>query len=92
MISETLKKILLKLNSRPAWTCSKASIKMSFQRILERFSLFDGLIYLREKHNSVLLLADKDSINTILHECHDSVYSGHLSEDRTLEKVADTAW
>jgi hypothetical protein len=32
------------------------------------------------------------TINTILHECHDSVYSGHLSEDRTLEKVADTAW
>ena len=57
-----------------------------------RFSLFDGLIYFREKHNSVLVLADRDSINTILHECHDSVYSGHFSEDRTLEKVADTAW
>ncbi|KAI7947435.1 hypothetical protein MJO28_009343 [Puccinia striiformis f. sp. tritici] len=57
-----------------------------------RFSLFDGLLYHREKHNSVLVVVDKDSINTILHECHDSVYSGHFSEDRTLEKVSDTAW
>ncbi|MBW0559525.1 hypothetical protein O181_099240 [Austropuccinia psidii MF-1] len=28
----------------------------------------------------------------MLHECHDSVYSGHLSEDRTLEKVKNCAW
>ncbi|MBW0546057.1 hypothetical protein O181_085772 [Austropuccinia psidii MF-1] len=26
-------------------------------------------------------------INTILHKCHDSIYSGHLSEDRKLKKV-----
>ncbi|MBW0494972.1 hypothetical protein O181_034687 [Austropuccinia psidii MF-1] len=31
-------------------------------------------------------------INTILHKCHDSVYSGHLSEDRKLEKVKNCAW
>ncbi|MBW0586941.1 hypothetical protein O181_126656 [Austropuccinia psidii MF-1] len=31
-------------------------------------------------------------INTILHECHDSIYCGHLSEDRTLEKVQNCAW
>ncbi|MBW0551611.1 hypothetical protein O181_091326 [Austropuccinia psidii MF-1] len=31
-------------------------------------------------------------INTILHECHDSIYSEHLSEDRTLEKVKNCAW
>ncbi|MBW0476082.1 hypothetical protein O181_015797 [Austropuccinia psidii MF-1] len=31
-------------------------------------------------------------INTILHECHDSIYSGHLSEDRKLEKVKNCAW
>ncbi|MBW0525653.1 hypothetical protein O181_065368 [Austropuccinia psidii MF-1] len=30
-------------------------------------------------------------INTILHECHDSIYSGYLSEDRTLEKVKHCA-
>ena len=57
-----------------------------------RFSLFDGLLYHRDKHTSVVVLVDRDSINTILLECHDSVYSGHFSEDRTLEKVADTAW
>ncbi|MBW0507357.1 hypothetical protein O181_047072 [Austropuccinia psidii MF-1] len=31
-------------------------------------------------------------INNILHEIHDSIYSGHLSEDRTLEKVKNCAW
>ncbi|MBW0579721.1 hypothetical protein O181_119436 [Austropuccinia psidii MF-1] len=31
-------------------------------------------------------------INTILHECHDSICSGHLSEERTLEKVKNCAW
>ncbi|MBW0558948.1 hypothetical protein O181_098663 [Austropuccinia psidii MF-1] len=31
-------------------------------------------------------------INTILHECHDSIYSGDLSGDRTLVKVKNCAW
>ncbi|MBW0461536.1 hypothetical protein O181_001251 [Austropuccinia psidii MF-1] len=31
-------------------------------------------------------------INKTLHECHDGVYSGHLSEDRTLEKVKNCAF
>ncbi|MBW0564529.1 hypothetical protein O181_104244 [Austropuccinia psidii MF-1] len=31
-------------------------------------------------------------ISTILHEFHDKIYSGHLSEDRTLEKVKKGAW
>ncbi|MBW0523867.1 hypothetical protein O181_063582 [Austropuccinia psidii MF-1] len=34
-----------------------------------------------------MTLTDRTLINTILHECHDSVASGHLSEDRTLERV-----
>ncbi|MBW0461322.1 hypothetical protein O181_001037 [Austropuccinia psidii MF-1] len=31
-------------------------------------------------------------IKTILHECHDSIYHGHLSEYRTLDKVKNCAW
>ncbi|MBW0505980.1 hypothetical protein O181_045695 [Austropuccinia psidii MF-1] len=31
-------------------------------------------------------------INTILHEFHDSIYSGNLSEDRTLQKGKNCAW
>ncbi|MBW0582884.1 hypothetical protein O181_122599, partial [Austropuccinia psidii MF-1] len=31
-------------------------------------------------------------MNIILHECHDKIYSGHLLEDRTLEKVKNCAW
>ncbi|MBW0536823.1 hypothetical protein O181_076538 [Austropuccinia psidii MF-1] len=52
-----------------------------------RFHLFDGIIYHRTKHSCVMTLCSRLLINTILHECHDSIYSGHLSEDRTLEKV-----
>ncbi|MBW0504467.1 hypothetical protein O181_044182 [Austropuccinia psidii MF-1] len=49
-----------------------------------RFHLFDGIIYHRTKHSCVITLCSRFLINTILHEFHDSIYSGHLSEDRTL--------
>ncbi|MBW0538345.1 hypothetical protein O181_078060 [Austropuccinia psidii MF-1] len=39
-----------------------------------------------------MTLSSRLLINTILHECHDSIYSGHLSEDRKLEKVKNCAW
>ncbi|MBW0577004.1 hypothetical protein O181_116719, partial [Austropuccinia psidii MF-1] len=31
-------------------------------------------------------------INTIIHEFHYSIYYGHLSEDRTLQKVKNCKW
>ncbi|MBW0534107.1 hypothetical protein O181_073822 [Austropuccinia psidii MF-1] len=31
-------------------------------------------------------------INTIIPECHDSVAAGHLSEERTLERVKTCSW
>ncbi|MBW0574137.1 hypothetical protein O181_113852 [Austropuccinia psidii MF-1] len=52
-----------------------------------RFHLLDGILYHRKKHTCVMALTDKALINTILHECHESVAAGHLSEDRTLERV-----
>ncbi|MBW0581740.1 hypothetical protein O181_121455 [Austropuccinia psidii MF-1] len=58
----------------------------------ERFHLFDGIIYHRTKHSCVIPLYSRFLINIILHECHDSIYSGCLSEDRTLEKVKNCAW
>ncbi|MBW0581934.1 hypothetical protein O181_121649 [Austropuccinia psidii MF-1] len=57
-----------------------------------RFHLFDGIIYHRTNHSCVMTLCSRLLINTILYECHDSIYSGHLSEDRTLEKVKNCAW
>ncbi|MBW0589569.1 hypothetical protein O181_129284 [Austropuccinia psidii MF-1] len=39
-----------------------------------------------------MTLCSRLLINTILHECHDGIYAGHLSEDRTLEKVKNCAW
>ncbi|MBW0495472.1 hypothetical protein O181_035187 [Austropuccinia psidii MF-1] len=57
-----------------------------------RFHLFDAIIYHRAKHACVMKLCSRFLINTILHECHDSIYSGNLSEDRTFEKVMNCAW
>ncbi|MBW0556474.1 hypothetical protein O181_096189 [Austropuccinia psidii MF-1] len=56
------------------------------------FHLFDGIIYHRVKHSCVIALCRRLLINTIIHEFHDSIYSGHLSEDRTLEKVKNCEW
>ncbi|MBW0542925.1 hypothetical protein O181_082640 [Austropuccinia psidii MF-1] len=52
-----------------------------------RFHLLGGILYHRAKHTCVMASTDRTLINTILHECHDSVVAGHLSEDRTLERV-----
>ncbi|MBW0564652.1 hypothetical protein O181_104367 [Austropuccinia psidii MF-1] len=52
----------------------------------------NGLLYHREKHKSALTVVDRDHISLILQECHDCPYTGHISEDRTKERVASTAW
>ncbi|MBW0500757.1 hypothetical protein O181_040472 [Austropuccinia psidii MF-1] len=52
-----------------------------------RFHLLDGILYHRTKHTCAMALTDSTLIKTILHECHDSVPAGHLSEDRKLERV-----
>ncbi|MBW0559199.1 hypothetical protein O181_098914 [Austropuccinia psidii MF-1] len=57
-----------------------------------RFHLLDGIPYHRSKHTCVMSLTDRTLIETILHECHDSVVAGHLSEDRTLERVKTCSW
>ncbi|MBW0506230.1 hypothetical protein O181_045945 [Austropuccinia psidii MF-1] len=54
--------------------------------------LIDGLLYHREKHLSALTIIDRDHISLILQECHDCPYMGQMSEDRTKEMLANTAW
>ncbi|MBW0470922.1 hypothetical protein O181_010637 [Austropuccinia psidii MF-1] len=54
--------------------------------------LIDGLLFHREKHTSTLTNVDRDHISLILQECHDCHYMGHMSEYRTKERVASTAW
>ncbi|MBW0584424.1 hypothetical protein O181_124139, partial [Austropuccinia psidii MF-1] len=46
----------------------------------------------QEKHTSALKVVDRYHISLILQECHDCPYMGHMSEDRTRERVASTAW
>ncbi|MBW0526030.1 hypothetical protein O181_065745 [Austropuccinia psidii MF-1] len=57
-----------------------------------RFHLLDGIIYHRTKHTCVMRVVDRSLINLVLKECHDSPFSGHLSEDRTREKVKPCIW
>ncbi|MBW0515322.1 hypothetical protein O181_055037 [Austropuccinia psidii MF-1] len=57
-----------------------------------KFFLIYGLLYHREKHTSALTIVDRDHISLILQEFHDCPYMGHMSEDRTKERVASTAW
>ncbi|MBW0535239.1 hypothetical protein O181_074954 [Austropuccinia psidii MF-1] len=51
-----------------------------------RFHLLDGMMYHRAKYTGVMTVVDRYLINIVLKECHDSPFSGHLSEDRTREK------
>ncbi|MBW0582363.1 hypothetical protein O181_122078 [Austropuccinia psidii MF-1] len=55
------------------------------------FFLIDGLLYHRERHTSALTVVDRDYISLFLQECHDCPYMGHMSEDRTKERVTSTA-
>ncbi|MBW0579148.1 hypothetical protein O181_118863 [Austropuccinia psidii MF-1] len=57
-----------------------------------RFHLFDGILYHRSKHTCVMVLCGGMLINTILLECHDNIYSRHLSEDRTMERIKTCAF
>ncbi|MBW0534088.1 hypothetical protein O181_073803 [Austropuccinia psidii MF-1] len=52
--------------------------------------LIDGLLYHREKHTSALKIIDRDNISLILQECHEFPFMGHISEDRTKERVEST--
>ncbi|MBW0519466.1 hypothetical protein O181_059181 [Austropuccinia psidii MF-1] len=57
-----------------------------------RLHLFDGILYHRSKHTCFMVLCNRMLINTIMLECHDTIYSGHLSEDRTMERIKTCAW
>ncbi|MBW0541182.1 hypothetical protein O181_080897 [Austropuccinia psidii MF-1] len=57
-----------------------------------RFHILDGIIYHRTKHTCVMTVVDRSLINLVLKECHESPFSGHLSEDRTREKVKTCIW
>ena len=57
-----------------------------------KFSLLSGLLYFREKHTAVIVIDSGLNKQQILEVCHDDCFSGHFSEDRTIERVSTTAW
>ncbi|MBW0523073.1 hypothetical protein O181_062788 [Austropuccinia psidii MF-1] len=56
------------------------------------FHLLHGIIYHRTKHTFVMKVVERSLINLVLKEFHDSPFSGHLSEDRTREKIKTCIW
>ncbi|MBW0549889.1 hypothetical protein O181_089604 [Austropuccinia psidii MF-1] len=70
--------------------CKDAALASSLDDIWKtsyedgRFHSFDGILYHRSKHTYVMVLCSKILMKTILLECHDNIYSGNLSEDRTM--------
>jgi hypothetical protein len=59
--------------------------KTSFKS--ERFVLLDGLLYRQAGNDFALVLVAQCDIQAVLHECHDSITAGHLSRDRTAERL-----
>ncbi|MBW0501173.1 hypothetical protein O181_040888 [Austropuccinia psidii MF-1] len=57
-----------------------------------RFHLLDGIIYHRTKHTCIMTVVDRSLINLVLKEFHYSPFSGHLSEDKTREKIKTCIW
>ncbi|MBW0510495.1 hypothetical protein O181_050210 [Austropuccinia psidii MF-1] len=39
-----------------------------------------------------MVLCSRMLIKTVLLECHDNIYSGNLSENRTMERIKTCAW
>ncbi|MBW0556789.1 hypothetical protein O181_096504 [Austropuccinia psidii MF-1] len=78
--------------------CKDASLANSLEDIWKttydnwRFHLFDGNLYPRSKHTCVMVLCSRMLIHKMLLECHDKICSGHLSEDRTIERIKTCAW
>jgi hypothetical protein len=57
-----------------------------------KITLESGLLYFREKHSAVLIIVKPEHIQQTLHVCHDEFMSGHLSDDRTVDRIRNTAW
>ncbi|MBW0502015.1 hypothetical protein O181_041730 [Austropuccinia psidii MF-1] len=78
--------------------CKDASLSSKLDEIWKksydegRFHLLDGILYHRTKHTCFMALTDRTLIDSILHEFHDSFAAGHLSEDRTLERLKSCSW
>ncbi|MBW0476516.1 hypothetical protein O181_016231 [Austropuccinia psidii MF-1] len=52
----------------------------------------DRILYHRAQHTFCMTLKERTLIKTIENEFNDGVVSGHLSEDRTLERVKTCSW
>ncbi|MBW0518333.1 hypothetical protein O181_058048 [Austropuccinia psidii MF-1] len=51
-----------------------------------------GLPYHKERHTIAFTVVDRDHISLILQVYLECTYMGHMSGDRTKQRVATTAW
>ncbi|MBW0463499.1 hypothetical protein O181_003214 [Austropuccinia psidii MF-1] len=57
-----------------------------------RFHLLDGITHHKTKQPCLMTVVYRSLINPVLKGCHDSPFSGHLSEDGTREKIKTCIW
>ncbi|MBW0522978.1 hypothetical protein O181_062693 [Austropuccinia psidii MF-1] len=57
-----------------------------------KVDLLDVIFYHRTKPTCVMTVMDRSLINLVQKECHDSPFSGHLSEEITREEVKNCIW
>ncbi|MBW0577303.1 hypothetical protein O181_117018 [Austropuccinia psidii MF-1] len=78
--------------------CKDTSLSNSLDDIWKRsydngrFHLFAGILYHRSKLTCVMVLCSRMFINTILLECHNNIYSVHISGDREMERIKKCPW
>ncbi|MBW0561896.1 hypothetical protein O181_101611 [Austropuccinia psidii MF-1] len=78
--------------------CKDAALANSLDNIWKtsydngRFHLFYGILYHRSKHICVMVLCSRMLMNAILLKCNDNIYSGHLPEERTVERIKTCSW
>ncbi|MBW0477428.1 hypothetical protein O181_017143 [Austropuccinia psidii MF-1] len=58
----------------------------------EKFHLFNFILYCNSKHILLMVLCSRMIINPLLLEFHDNIYSGNVSEERTIEIFKTCTW
>ncbi|MBW0525709.1 hypothetical protein O181_065424 [Austropuccinia psidii MF-1] len=78
--------------------CKDPSLSSKLDEVLKkayyegRFDCIYGIIYPMNKYTCVMTMKERTLINNKLHEFHDSLVSGNLSKDRTIDRVKTCSW
>ncbi|MBW0511514.1 hypothetical protein O181_051229 [Austropuccinia psidii MF-1] len=78
--------------------CKDPSLSSKLDEVLKKaydegiFDCIDGILDPMSKHTCIMNMTERTLINNILHKLHDSLVSGNLSKDRTIDRVKTCSW